>query len=157
MMGSCVNFIDTSVLCNLLPVPGRDQDREEVLVTVRRKIADRETMILPVTTVIKVGNHIRHIPDGRVRRATAVKFTAMLELVLKGKAPWILHEFSWGSDLLRAMLEGAGTGVTFVDHATRGLGGGDLCLLAERDMYIARSGITRVTVWTLDNALLGFS
>lgn len=151
---TAVSFVDTSILCNLIPVPGRDQDRGEVAAEMIGKQRSREVLILPVTALIETGNFIAQIPDGNARRKTAHTFEELLRLVIKNQAPWRLHQFTWGSEFLESFIAGGGTGVPFVDHATSRIGGGDLCILAERDLYRARTGIAVVNIWTRDAALV---
>ncbi|WP_371780877.1 hypothetical protein [Streptosporangium subroseum] len=92
-MGRRVEFVDTSVLCNLLDVPGKNQDRKNVLRTLEEKRAC--DLILPVTAVIETGNHIAQLSDGRLRRQYADKLSKLLELVIIGEAPWVLHTVEW--------------------------------------------------------------
>lgn len=40
-----VVFIDTSVLCNLLPVPGRDQDQKQVRAEMQKRFGAGEQFI----------------------------------------------------------------------------------------------------------------
>ena len=50
-----IYFIDTSVLCNLLRVPGRDQDWERIAEDFK-ELQDLEVQfILPITSVIETG------------------------------------------------------------------------------------------------------
>lgn len=100
-------FVDTSILCNVLPVPGRDQHRETVMEEMREHLRARTILILPSATVIETGNHVAQIPDGRVRRDTAQQFANLLSLVQHGKAPWIPHEFEWDQDFVGRMVAGA--------------------------------------------------
>jgi hypothetical protein len=37
------------------------------------------------------------------------------------------------------------------------IGCGDLCVLAEREIYRERTGLTEVRVWSLDQDLLAYS
>lgn len=150
-------FVDTSVFCNLLPVPGFDQHRVDVAAEYRDKLARREALILPVTAVVETGNFIAQLSDGRTRRRTATSFIDVLRLVVQGKAPWRLHEFPWGVDFLSRLLDGADSGSTLVEHAVNGLGAGDLCILTERQTYALRTGLRDVRIWTRDNALSGYS
>jgi hypothetical protein len=150
-----ITFVDTSIFCNLIPVPGFDQDREAVIRAFLQR-REKEHFILPVTAVIETGNHIAHLPHGGERRHAADKYARIVELVLVGEAPWTLHEFKWGSDFLRALLDGGGSGSSLVDHATRGVGVGDLCILAERRAYAALAQVP-VGIWTLDSDLSAHS
>jgi hypothetical protein len=138
-MSPIVNFIDTSILCNLIPVPGRDQQRKEVIAEFQSKIADNQTFILPITTVVETGNHIRHVTDGRQRRDCAGKFADLLQRTISRTAPWALHEITWDAGFLTSLIEGAETKMSFVDHAVSGLGCGDLCIICERNAYARRT------------------
>jgi len=72
-MASAVSFVDTSILCNLLPIPGRDENRAEVIAQFHAKAAAREVLIMPVTAVIEAGNFIAQLGNGGIRRSTAQK------------------------------------------------------------------------------------
>src|SRR5262249_44707364 len=150
-------FVDTSVLCNLLPVPGHDQHRASVQNEMLARQRAGDAFILPLTAVIETGNHISKLPDGRVRRRTAEKFCKVLSMVKDGTAPWRLHVFSWNEDFLQSLVDGATTGRSLVDHAMNNVGCGDLCVLAEREIYRERTGLTDVRVWSLDLELLAYS
>lgn len=146
-------FVDTSVVCNLLPVPGRDQDREDVINEMRERQTTGSVFILPLTAVVETGNHISQLHDGRLRRQTAEKFRDLLRLVVAEKAPWKLHVFSWGKEMLEQLIDGASTGQSLVDNFVTGLGCGDLCILAEREIYKVRSGLIDVKIWAIDAQL----
>ncbi|GAA3136224.1 hypothetical protein [Streptosporangium carneum] len=154
-MARRVEFVDTSVLCNILDVPGKNQDRKSVL----RELDEKKgcDLVLPVTTVIETGNHIAQLPDGRVRRDHADRLRALLELVIAGQAPWVLHTVEWGEGFLRSLLAGAGTGMPFSDHVMAKLGLGDLCILTERELYRTRVVNVEVGIWTLDTQLRSHS
>ncbi|WP_210424411.1 hypothetical protein [Gephyromycinifex aptenodytis] len=153
---SPIAFIDTSVLCNLIPVPGMDQSSAEIKTELKVRLAEGWQFILPITSVIETGNHIAHLSDGRLRRATADTFVKIMQLVQQGKAPWLLHDVPWDADFLKLLLAGADTGSGYVDNATRGVGAGDLCILTERLTYQARSGI-RAEIWSIDSDLTAHS
>lgn len=64
-----VRFIDTSILLNILDVPDRNQNKDEVVKEFKTLIGSQtETLILPLATIIETGNHIAHIGSGNVRR-----------------------------------------------------------------------------------------
>jgi len=135
-----VEFIDTSILVELLNVPGRNAHH----LLVRKQMLEKQKLgvqlVLPVATIIETGNHITHIAEGWARRKCAQAFAALLELCAANRAPWVLHSASWDGALLSALCEGARTKMTLVEHAeSRMLGSGDLSILAERDRYKARS------------------
>ncbi len=146
-------FVDTSILCNMIPVPGRDQDRDKVLASLKEKQEARDTLVLPVTAIVETGNHISHLQNGHERRRAASTFDRLVRLVIAGKAPWHLHIFSWDRTFLSALLDGASTGSSLIEHAIAKVGCGDLCVLAERDLYRKRTAIQDVRIWTLDHQL----
>lgn len=148
-----VTFIDTSILCNLVPVPAMDQHANEIKAQMATRLTQGCQFVLPITTVIETGNHIAHLPDGTLRRTTAKKFAEILDLVRRGSAPWVLHDVAWNADFLERFLAGADTDTPYVDHALAKLGAGDLCILTERAAYHQRTGI-RATVWSIDSDLI---
>ncbi|MEW2400403.1 hypothetical protein [Streptomyces sp. NPDC046862] len=157
-MARRVEFVDTSILCNLLEVPGKCQDREKVIEELRRKREARDCdLLLPVTAVIETGNHIAQLSDGRQRRTCAERFAGVLQTVVEGKAPWALNEVEWDAAHLSALIEGGSTGSSLVEHACNQLGCGDLNILIERDRYLARTSGVVATVWTLDALLASYS
>lgn len=152
-----VVFVYTSVMCNITRVPFHDQDAE-VLIKEMLRLAqeERALFILPITTVIETGNHIANVQDGHQRREAATRFSKFLEHIIAGHAPWTLHDVAWNKQFLQGLLDGAGSGVSYIDHASAKVGAGDLCILAERDQYVERTGI-KATVWTLDKSLNSYN
>ncbi|WP_035749940.1 hypothetical protein [Parafrankia discariae] len=146
-------FVDTSILCNILEIPERDQERARVLDELGRRRSLDESLILPSAVVVETGNHIAQVKSGFHRRDTAIRFAKMLELVAEGKAPWSLNSSAWDGDFLRKLVDGGATGLGLVDHAVQGLGCGDLSILVEREIYRERTGLADVRIWTLDQTL----
>ena len=153
-----IQFVDTSILLNLLDVPHMNQDHTAVVDEMKERRASGVRFVLPITAVVETGNHIAQIADGYHRRVCAQRFVDMLELVAERKAPWVLHEVGWDGRFLRVLAAGASSGVSLVEHALNKVGCGDLCILAERDRYLAgvSSGVT-AEIWTLDQGLAGWS
>lgn len=158
-----VEFVDTSVLLELINVPGKAQNHEKVRTELLDRMNQRRALILPTAAVVETGNHIHHVPDGKARRQCASTFSEMLELSARGEAPWVLHDATWDSSLLEAIRTGCSTSMDLIEHATRGesgLGTGDLSILAERDAYRARRVDRRlvdVQVWSTDHLLSRFA
>jgi hypothetical protein len=155
MAPSIVDFIDTSILVELLDLPQKASRHSDVVKEVKQRSRTR-TLILPTATVIETGNHICGLSDGRERRDRATKFSRLLEMSVRGLAPWTLHRATWDEHLLMALRDGASTGSSLIEHATQGtLGAGDLSIIAERNLY--RSTVStqalEVRVWTLDAKL----
>mgnify|MGYP002315615619 CR=1 FL=1 len=73
-----IRFIDTSVMMNLLEVPGRCSDSQMIKEEFRQVLDNKEVLILPIATIIETGNHIAHINNGNSRRTIASKFGEFL-------------------------------------------------------------------------------
>jgi len=149
-------FVDTSVLVNVLDLDGYNQDRAAVTAELKAKVAAKDTLILPVTTVIETGNHIAHHPSGWHRREIAERFAQVLLQIRDGIAPWTLHYVHWNGEFLDHLVSGASSGATLVEQAVAEMGCGDLCILAEREAYRRNSGIGDVRVWSLDRHLRAY-
>lgn len=65
-----VVFVDSSVLLNLLDVPGKNSDRGGVTAEFKAHAASGVTLIIPMAAVVEVGNHIAQLP-GHDRRDRA--------------------------------------------------------------------------------------
>ncbi|MFH9264261.1 hypothetical protein ACH4KN_08360 [Streptomyces sp. NPDC017546] len=157
-MARGVEFVDTSILCNLLDVPGKCQDRKQVIAELKSKRERRETdLLLPVTAIIETGNHIAQVSNGRARRSCAERLSGVLTTVIEGKAPWALNEVEWDAAHLRALVNGGSTGSSLIEHACNKLGCGDLNILIERDRYLARTSGVRASIWTLDDLLSSYA
>ena len=83
-------IVDTSVLLNVLAVPGFSQDRDTVLDRFGELVDAGASILLPLGAVFETGNHIADVPDGRQRRRYAAAFTDQVRQALKREAPWTL-------------------------------------------------------------------
>lgn len=156
-MAGAVRFIDTSVLCNLIDVPGRNQHRDEVQAEFKDLVMAGETrFVIPVTSVIETGNHIANAQGDR--RAAAERLEHLLEMASNDDPPWQLHAVTWNGAFLVALRNSESTGMSMVDHLGNGtMGTGDLAILCERDAFRARTGFDSVEVWTLEATLAAYS
>lgn len=149
-----VRFVDTSILLNLLKIPGRDQNRERVAEEFSKFVTSGITLILPTAAIIETGNRIRHVKaDGQVRRSAAMRFDKLLRRTVANEAPWELNGVDWSSEFLLSICDGSGTGMSLIDHAVGGVGVGDLTILADATQHWERTGISDVRVWPLDQDL----
>ena len=147
-------FIDTSVLCELVRVPGKDQQHKAIAAEFKKRIHDGDRFIIPITAVVETGNHICNAKVGD-RRGAAGRFSGFLKSVVDGTVPWVVNDVEWGPQFLDRFLAGGSTGQSFIDLAGNGLmGGGDVAILVERDDLSARSPGLVVKVWTLE-AVMG--
>ena len=150
-----VQFIDTSVLVELLNVPGLNSRHAEVAKEMERRIDAGVTFVLPVTTIIETGNHISQC--GGDRRGAAKRFVQALELARTAAPPWIVRDVAWDGDFLASFVQGNATGTDLLTHlSNKTLGSGDVAILVEREQF-ARSIAAKVEIWTLDKELNSFS
>jgi hypothetical protein len=152
MEGPRVLFVDTSVLCNLLRVPGRCERAAEMQSIFRDLLSEGVGFVLPITSVIETGNFIQQCTDDR--HAAATRFREALQAAATSSPPWIVHNLDWDEKFLAALVAGDSTGSTLVEHFTNKLlGAGDLSILVERDMYAAKRAVASVEIWTIDEKL----
>lgn len=151
---STVTFIDTSVLCELLGVPGKSQQAAAVRVELAQRASRGERFIIPVTAIIETGNHIAQANGDRY--GAAQRLCALIDAAMTGDQSFLIHEFSWDGAFLQGLCAGDATGQSLDRWAAAGqMGTGDLAILVERDRFVARSALKRqdVTVWTLETVM----
>jgi hypothetical protein len=152
-----VTFLDTSVLVEVLSVPGKSQRHDEVAAELRARVEDGESLILPTATIVETGNHIAQVGEGAARRSAAERFTAVLQATIDGKAPWALNGARWDGALLAAIAGGARGCPPLPEMASQGIGAGDVSILAEAEAYASRVAHVEVRVWTLEHALRAYA
>lgn len=150
-----VAIVDTSVLCELLPVPGLDADHEAFTEEFARRARNGERFILPFAAILETGNHVGHVPDGTRRRDTAQKFCHFVRNALDGKTPFETSAPPSKEDVghwLDEFVEWA----TQTDPKGKGRGLGDLAIrkLWEEQCKLNPQG--RVYIWSGDGHLAGF-
>ncbi len=146
-----VRFIDTSVMVNLLEVPGLCDDAQKVKDEWKQVLDEKEVLVLPVATIIETGNHIAHIPDGNMRRIVAGKFGEYLRKTAEGEAPWQLY----GVELDKAGL------LYLADHieenASMNVGVGDMSIIYAYEQYKENTpAIGNIMIWSTDTHLQGY-
>ncbi len=146
-----VTFIDTSVLCELVQVPGKSQRPHDVMSEFRRRVQDGEGFVLPITALIETGNHIAQASGNR--RSAAERLANLMDAAARSREPFVLHQTTWDADFLDDLCGGDSTGQPFVDLAGNGqMGAGDVAILVERDRFLSASSFERddVKIWTLE-------
>ena len=144
-----VVIVDTSILLNLLDVPGRGQDRDTVDRRFDELVKDGANLLLPVAAIFEAGNHVARLPDGRQRRRHAEKFGDLVRQALEGRAPWTVTPLP-GTRKLTGWLD------DFPQSAMRGIGMGDLSIVKAWESACARHPRHRVGIWSLDRHLTGY-
>lgn len=148
-----VRFIDTSIIMNLLEVPGRCQDMEHVKLEFSKALEAGDTLILPVSTIIESGNHIAHISSGGIRREKALKFKEFLMNTAYNTAPWQLYGTELKNDDLLYIAQ------EFPDKAlTLQMGIGDLSIIRFYEKYKENvPAIGKIMIWSTDAHLQSYS
>ncbi len=152
-MTRIVTFVDTSVLVEVLRVPGKHQRADKVVHELRTRTEAGQSMILPSAAIIETGNHIAQVRDGTERRTAAERFSKVLEATINGSLPWTLNGARWDGSMLTSICQGARGCPPLPDMASQGIGAGDVSILAEAEAYAGRVAHVEVRIWTLENAL----
>lgn len=148
-----IGLVDTSVFCEVVPVPGRSQQRGQVIAVLEEHIRNRVTLLLPIATILETGNHIAHISGGTKRRATAQKFVLLVQQALtslEGPAPWTVPEPLLSPVDMQCYLS------QFPDYAMCGIGLGDLSIIEEYGRQCQLHRTRRVFIWSLDSHLSAY-
>lgn len=146
---SAVRIVDTSVFCNLLGVPNKSQDQQEVLQDLERFRSEGDILLLPMAAVYETGNHVAKEGDGRVRRQIANRFVKQVRKAMNGESPFSptqIHD----TEEVNEWLDG------FVDDAMRGIGIGDRSIIAVWEQQCELNPSRRVHIWTYDDDLEGY-
>lgn len=146
-MSVCI--IDTSVFCNILRVPGRDQRYAQAMAELDELLEDEWSLLLPVATIYETGNHIANATDGGRRRSVAGVFVDQVTDAFHGEAPWTPTPVHSGDDLTRWLAE-------FPDSAMGGVGLADLSIIKIWEEQCLQHPARRVRIWAFDHHLSGY-
>jgi hypothetical protein len=146
---TAVCLIDTSVFVEVLNVPVKANQHTAIVAALAQKVHDRESLFLPMATILETGNHIGQNGDGAARRACAQRFVDMVSSALDGQLPLMPINFLEAYDL-RAWLS------EFPNHANRGSGLGDLSIVHDWQRLCQQNQARRVYIWSLDGHLAAY-
>ena len=144
-----VVIVDTTVLLNILNVPGRNDDREDVIADLGRFLEEGANLLLPMGAVFETGNHIARLPDGSQRREYAEVFRDEVGKALSGSAPWVPTELPGAYEVASWLAD-------FPEHAARGISMVDRSVIDAWDRARTRHPRHRVRIWSLDGDLTGY-
>ncbi len=142
-------LVDTSVLLNVIDVPGRNESRAEVLTELRAHIEQGNHLLLPMAAVVEMGNHIAHVGNGAQARAAADRFVTEVRKALRGESPWRMTQFPSNEQVLTWLNE-------FPNCVSRGVGFGDLSIIKEWESACAKHPMSTVVIWSKDADLAGY-
>lgn len=146
-MSICI--VDTSVFCNILNVPNRNQNREAVYEELKQRVANEDTLLLPLATIYETGNHIAQNGNGHERRKAAQRFVEQVDLALKGDTPFTPTDIN-EEDEIRSWLG------NFPDFAMQGVGFGDVSIIEAFNKQKRLHQARRVFIWTLDEDMSAY-
>lgn len=147
-----VRFMDTSIVMNLLEIPNMCSDAVTVKEEFHKAIDGKETLILPMSTIIESGNHIAHIADGTIRREKALKFQEFLRKTAEEEAPWTLYGVELTKEDLLILAE------QFPDKALQmKMGIGDMSIIRFYEKYKeVTPAVGQIMIWSTDGHLSGY-
>lgn len=154
-----VVFVDTNVLLNVLDVPDKNSDRDEVTAEFRQLVHDHATLVIPIAAVVEVGNHLAQL-RGYERRDRTKRFVNFLRAAIAATSPWVISGASWDEAFLTGLLDGDDLRPGLLDLTTAGGGSGDASILLELQRYRARTDLPSalpVRLWTLDAGLAAYA
>jgi hypothetical protein len=150
-------FIDTSVLLEVLRVPGKSQQPEAIRAALGERVGTGESLLLPTAAIVETGNHIAQIADGNLRRKHAESLVNVLRATTHDDPPWVLNGASWDAALVDAICDGARGCPPLPEMASQKIGAGDVSILAEAEAYERRVAGVQVRIWTLDGGLAAYA
>lgn len=146
---SAIALVDTSVLLNLIPVPGADQQFREVherFIQLQREHAE---LVLPLVALVEAGNRVARLADGADRYRCAARLVSLARAALRREAPFILR-FGPTAAEFGDVLDG------LPDQSKQEIGFADAAILDAYHRVVETSPGRRVFIWTFDAHLRGY-
>lgn len=154
-----VLLLDTSIVDEILGVPGKSNERTEVLAELDRRAADGVTLLISVTALVEAGDHVGNVDDGASRRTCADRLTKLIEATISPTRPWSFEPISWDSELLDSLLHPQYEILLPLSESLlkKFLQMGDLLIVGEFDRLRQNldQSVVDVDVWTKDARLRG--
>jgi hypothetical protein len=144
-----VCIVDTSVLCELLGVPGK-HDRErasEVSASFTARAAAGQAFILPFVVLVETGNHVAQASGDRYELAK--RFRGLATKALTGQSPFTVTDAPTIKDV-------EGWLSTFPEDASRGVGLADRSIIAVCEHQRALHAPRLVYIWSFDAHLAAY-
>jgi len=147
-------LMDTSIFVALLNVPNMNELHQEVSAKVREHVAEGNTLLLPLTTILETGNHISQQGDGNQRRQIAQKFCEAVKASIEERAPWRPLNLP-DIDVIKGLLQDFPDKVLLGKTAKKseGTSFGDLLIMHDLKRMKQKYQGQDVKVWTLDKQL----
>lgn len=155
---SDIVLLDTSVYLNVLNVPGRNQQRQDVFNRFKYRVNDGDYFLLPMATIWETGNHISRLSTGKLRRAYALQLAENVQAALNGEAPFRTTYFPDSSvfaQWLNAFPDFAQCNKS-TQKTNEGISLSDLSIIKEWEQIRDRYVMSRVLIWSLDSDLAAY-
>lgn len=148
-MAGTIRIIDTSVLCNILRVPNKDQDGDRATAELRGAIEAGDVLLLPTGVIYETGNHIAQNGDGNTRRKVARAFVDLVRKAFSGELPFVPTPLQNPDEMLKWIAE-------FPASAVTGMGFGDLSIIKIFHQQCDLNHGRRVAIWSYDQHLQSY-
>jgi hypothetical protein len=145
-------LIDTSILCEFLQIPNLCESFEGVDAQMQLKVEARESLLLPMSTILETGNHIGQNGDGHQRRDAANRFIDLVRDAIDGRTPFTPTPF-FEPEALRNWLGEFPDWAMRTNSKGKGSGLGDLTIVKEWERQCALNRSRRVYIWSTDEHL----
>lgn len=144
-----VHFVDTSVLDNLLNVPGKNQDHYTINEEYKQLAENGDTFVLPVAVLVETGNHIAQARGGD-RFALASTFASLVSDAVNGEGNWHVRP-AISDSVLKSILS------QYPEKASGSTGFGDVSIIEQFEEYWHdKQPIGEMRIWSTDRHLSAY-
>lgn len=155
---SDIVLLDTSVYLNVLDVPGRNQQRVQVLDDFTQRVQHGDHFLLPMATIWESGNHISRLTTGSLRYQFAQLLVASVRDAMNGKVPYRTTYFP-DSTVFAIWLDQFPNFAQRNKSATKtteGISLSDFSIIQEWQQTRHRHAMSRVLIWSHDSDLAAY-
>lgn len=147
---SAVVIIDTSVMLNLLNIPGNNQKREDAKDEFRQFLEDEAEFLIPLATIFETSNRIKRIGRNGRRHICAIRLRDAVTQAADGAG------YGVGEIRFPEQNEFMGWIDCYPDCAARGKDLNDLSIIKEWHKMRDLNPHRRVRIWSYDCHLTGY-
>ena len=155
---SDIVLLDTTVYLNVLDVPGRNQERGEILDAFQDRVLNGDHFLLPMAAIWEAGNHISRLANGALRYQFARPLVTNVQAAIGGEAPYRTTYFpdsavfaAWLNDFPTAAQRNKSPAKT-----NEGISLSDHSIIKEWEQTRDRHAMSRVLIWSLDIDLAAY-
>lgn len=143
-------IIDTSIFLELLNVPNKANNSEQVWKDFDDKSENGVVFFIPLAVIFETGNHIAQNGDGRQRRSCAEKFVFFVTKMLNAESPFHFIDFCDKEEISSWINE-------FPNYGSCGVTFGDFSILKDLKKLQEKFPNENISIWTLDKQLDSYS